>query len=107
MGLFRLAVDTPVKLGGFTYAEGSFFWIVNNISFQYYSLLIFVVCIAVMIGVSYMTQAPSYKKISGLTYSTMTQEDRQQSRASWNMKDVLSSGVVLLFILAAYLYFTG
>jgi SSS family solute:Na+ symporter len=29
MGLFRLSVDTPVKLlGNFTYAEGSFLWIV-------------------------------------------------------------------------------
>src|SRR6476660_275655 len=29
MGLFRLIVDTPVKLGGAAYAEGSFLWIVN------------------------------------------------------------------------------
>ena len=39
LGLFRLAIDTPVKLlDGFTYAEGSFFWVINNIFFQYYSL---------------------------------------------------------------------
>jgi SSS family solute:Na+ symporter len=44
LGAFRLAVDTPVSLrmAGFErgYAEGSFLWIVNNIYFQYYSLLI-------------------------------------------------------------------
>ena len=80
MGLFRLAVDTPVKLmEGFTYDTGSFFWVVNNIFFQYYSLLIFIVCIIVMIAVSYATEEPDYEKISGLTFSTMTSEDKDES----------------------------
>jgi SSS family solute:Na+ symporter len=108
MGLFRLAVDTPVKLiQGFNYDSGSFFWVINNIFFQYYSLLIFIVCIIVMIIVSYSTEAPNYDRISGLTFSTMTQEHREESRSSWDAKDVIGSALVLLLILAAYLYFTG
>ena len=108
MGLFRLAVDSPIKLvKGFQYDQGSFLWIVNNIFFQYYSLLIFIVCVVVMIVVSYMTEVPSYSHITGLTYSTMTDEDRIQSRTSWSIIDVASSLIVLLLIVAAYLYFTG
>ncbi len=110
MGLFRLAVDTPVKLidsfkGG--YEPGSFFWIINNIFFQYYSILIVVTCIAVMIVVSYLTKEPAYEKISGLTFSTMTDEDRRTSRASWNYVEVLASVIVIGLIIACYLYFTG
>ncbi|MGB7296716.1 MAG: sodium:solute symporter [Candidatus Aminicenantales bacterium] len=108
LGLFRLAVDTPVKLSsGFTYAEGSFLWIVNNIFFQYYSLFIFIVSVVVMLVVSYLTEPPSFEKLSGLTYGTVTAEHRKESRASWNAKDVVTSGIVLALILAAYLYFTG
>jgi SSS family solute:Na+ symporter len=108
LGLFRLAVDTPVKLiAGFSYPQGSFLWIVNNIFFQYFSLIIFIVCVIVMIGVSYLTEAPSYEKISGLTYGTVTAEHRRESRASWNKADIISSAIVLALILAAYLYFTG
>ncbi len=108
MGVFRLAVDTPVKLfDGFAYDPGSFLWIVNNIFFQYYSLIIFLVCVAVMIGVSYATEEPEYEQISGLTYATMTSEDRAESRASWTRVDVLASGLVLALIFAAYFYFTG
>jgi SSS family solute:Na+ symporter len=108
LGLFRLAVDTPVKLmSGFTYAEGSFLWIVNNTFFQYYSIVILVVSAAVMYLVSYMTEAPDYQKISGLTYATVTREDQAVSRASWNRTDVIASVAVLVAILAAYLYFTG
>jgi len=111
LGVFRLAVDTPISLRmpGFEhgYPEGSFFWIVNNIYFQYYSLLIFLVSVAVMIGVSYLTKAPDDKQIEGLTYATITEEHRRESRLSWNRADVISSGVVLSLILIAYLYFTG
>ncbi|MBN1154442.1 sodium:solute symporter [candidate division KSB1 bacterium] len=107
MGLFRLAVDTPVKLFHSEYAQGSFLWVINNIFFQYYSLLIFIVCIIVMVVVSHLTNEPSYQKISGLTYSTLTEEHRRESRSSWNIKDVISSGLVLALIIAAYIYFSG
>ncbi len=108
LGLFRLGVDTPVKLfKDFSYAEGSFFWVINNMYFQYYSLVIFLVCIGVMIVVSHLTAPPAYEKIAGLTYGTLTDEDRKSSRASWNKWDVIASVGVLVAILAAYLYFRG
>lgn len=108
LGLFRLGVDTPVKLiKDFSYTEGSFLWIINNMYFQYYSLFIFLVCIGVMIVVSYLTAAPSYDKIKGLTYGTLTDDDRRESRASWNQWDVIASIGVLIAIAAAYLYFRG
>ena len=108
MGLFRLIVDTPVKLTeGFAYSEGSLLWVINNIFFQYYSLVIFLVCVAVMVVVSKLTEEPAYEKISGLTYGTTTDEDRRTSRASWSVRDVVASALVLVLIVAAYLYFTG
>ena len=111
LGAFRLIVDTPValKLSGFEngYSEGSLFWFVNNVYFQYYSLFIFLVSVAVMIGVSYMTEKPPEQQIIDLTYQTMSEDHRKETRASWNRWDLISSGVVLLLILMAYLYFTG
>jgi SSS family solute:Na+ symporter len=108
MGLLRLAIDTPVKLGeGFAYAPGSFLWVMNNIFFQYYSLLIFLVCIVVAIAVSYMTSPPSEAQLNGLTYATTGSEDRERSRASWGRTDAIASAAVLVLILAAYLYFVG
>jgi solute:Na+ symporter, SSS family len=107
MGLFRLIVDTPVKLGGEAYTEGSFLWIVNNTFFQYYSLLITIVCIIVFLVVSYATRPPDYAKISGLTFSTLSAQDRNENRASWNWKDVALSVLLIAFIIAIYMYFTG
>jgi SSS family solute:Na+ symporter len=108
MGIFRLAIDTPAALiENFAYTEGSFLWIISNVFFPYYSLLIFLVCVGVMVGVSYMTEPPPYEKISGLTYGTLTEEDKAKSRASWNWVDVVSTVLVLAMIAAAYVYFTG
>src|SRR5689334_11439369 len=76
LGIFRMIVDTPVTMGiSKGYPEGSFLWIVNNIYFQYFSVLITIVSAIVMIGVSYMTPAPDYKKIESLTFGTATAED--------------------------------
>jgi len=111
LGLFRLAVDTPVALGwaGFEagYGEGSLLWIINNIYFQYFSLFIFVVSAAVMIVVSRLTGEPDADQIRGLTYATTSVEERSESRASWNRRDVIASGIVVLLIVLAYLYFSG
>lgn len=116
MGLVRLAIDTPVKMAWFGrdvndvpigYSEGSLLWIVNNTFFQYYSILILIVCTAVMIAISYLTKAPDYERISGLTFGTLSDEQRQRSRHSWGAWDVIASVAVLVAIVAAYLFFTG
>ena len=79
----------------------------NNIFFQYYSLLITVVCIIVFIVVSYMSKAPDYAKISGLTFSTLTAKDKKESRSTWSAKEVVFSVLLVAIIIAIYLYFTG
>lgn len=108
LGILRLAIDTPVKLvSGFQYEQGSLLWILNNIFFQYYSLLIFLVSLIVMYAVSYATEEPEYEKIKGLTFGTITDEHRRESRASWNAVDVIASIIVVLMILGAYIYFSG
>jgi SSS family solute:Na+ symporter len=111
MGLFRLVVDTPVALGlaGYEsgYPSGSALWIVNNIYFQYYSVLIFVVSALTMIAVSYATAAPSDAQIRGLTFATVTPEQRAETRRSWNRWDLINSAIVLSLIVGAYVYFSG
>ena len=110
LGIFRMMVDTPVTLGvgGFSgYEPGSFLWVVNNIYFQYFSVLITIVSAIVMVTVSYMTPAPDDLKIQSLTFGTATDADRRKTRAGWGWKEVAASGVVLICILGGYLYFRG
>ena len=111
LGIFRMAVDTPVTLGmtGYEngYPAGSFLWIVNNMYFQYFSVLITIVSAIVMLGVSYMTSEPDYGSIASLTFGTATALDKKKTRAGWDRRDVLGSALVLFCILCSYLYFRG
>ncbi len=111
LGIFRMLVDTPVTLGlgGLEngYPHGSFLWIINNIYFQYFSVLITLVSAIVMVVVSYMTAEPNYATLQNLTFATKTTEDKAATRASWDWREVAASGLVLACILGAYLYFRG
>ena len=109
VGFFRMMVDTPVTMsqGKHPYPEGSFLWIVNNINFQYFSILITLISAVVMVVVSYMTEQPNQAQISGLTFATATAEDKAATRASWDWKDVTASCLILACILFAYIYFRG
>jgi SSS family solute:Na+ symporter len=111
IGVFRMLVDTPVtmKLPGFEqgYAKGSFLWAVNNINFQYFSVLITVVAAVVMVAVSFATPAPDYPRIESLTFATASDADRAQTRASWGKREVFASVFILACILGAYIYFSG
>jgi solute:Na+ symporter, SSS family len=111
LGLFRLAVDTPVALGvaGFEggYAEGSALWVINKIYFQYFGVLIAIVSAVTAVAVSLATPAPDYATLGGLTFATATTADSAETRRSWDWRDVMASAVVLSAILGAYLYFRG
>src|SRR6185312_11628694 len=111
LGIFRMIVDTPVALGlsglQHGYTSGSFLWIVNNIYFQYFSVLITMVSAVVMVVVSHLTAEPDDTKIRSLKFETLPAEDKAHTRASWSWKEVAGSAVVLTCILGAYLYFRG
>ncbi|MCC6125345.1 MAG: sodium:solute symporter [Pirellulales bacterium] len=111
LGIFRMLVDTPVtlKVSGFEngYAPGSFLWIVNNIYFQYFSVLITLVSMIVMVAVSYLTREPDYRRIESLTFGTVTAADRAKTRASWGWPEVSATAGILACISGAYLYFRG
>ncbi|WP_146574846.1 sodium:solute symporter [Botrimarina hoheduenensis] len=111
LGLWKLAVDTPVSLGfaGYEsgYTAGSLNYIVNKMYFQYFSLAIFLVSTAVLFFASYATAPPDEAQLAGLTYGSLSESDKQASRASWTTFDLIASGIILSLIAAAYVYFSG
>lgn len=111
LGAIRMAIDTPVTMGlhGFEngYAPGSVLWILNNINFQYFSVIITVVSAVVMVAVSMLTAAPDYGKLHGLTFATTTPEQKAKTREGWTWREVVFSAAILACISFAYLYFRG
>ena len=48
-----------------------------DINFLHYSIVMFIVCALVLIGVSMLFPAPDRKKIAGLTFATVDEKDRK------------------------------
>jgi len=77
-----------------------------NLNFLYFCIFLFLFSIAVMIIVSLLTEKPSEQHISGLTYGTTVAADKAKSRASWNMRDAILSLIVVVIIVAVFIYFS-
>jgi SSS family solute:Na+ symporter len=77
-----------------------------TINFLYFCIYLFLFSVAWMVVVSLLTPKPSEEKIRGLTFATTVAEDRAASRASWNKLDVILSLIVVVFIVAVFVYFS-
>ncbi len=85
-------------------AEGStLIAAISDFSFLYASGVLFAFSVAVVLGVSAMTQPPSEAQTKGLTWQGM---DRDVVRASWSAGDVLATILVLMLTFGLYGYFS-
>ena len=71
----------------------------------HYEIVIFFIIIAFMIIVSMVTPKADPAKIQGLYVGSATAEQKALTRASWNNWDLFFSGVVIVTIIAFYIYF--
>jgi SSS family solute:Na+ symporter len=76
---------------------------IGDFNFLYFSGVLFLIISAVIIALSYTSEAPDQKQIRGLTLSTI---DRKTVRESWDRSDVIATSVILGLVAAIYLYFS-
>jgi SSS family solute:Na+ symporter len=102
LGMGRLAAELCKN-----HLEGTFLHGFATVNFLYFCIILFAASVAIIVIVSLLTSKPSAERLQGLTYSTLSEEDRRENRASWNKWDVINSCVVIATILAVYCYFSG
>jgi solute:Na+ symporter, SSS family len=100
IGMVRIILElNRAHLSGFLYDFAT-------LNFLYFCISLFIFSIVLMVVVSLLSEKPSEKQLHGLTFATTVAEDRAASRASWTKADVILSLFVLVFIIAAFLYFS-
>ncbi|HVT86277.1 MAG TPA: sodium:solute symporter [Chitinophagaceae bacterium] len=77
-----------------------------TINFLYFCIYLFLFSIVLMIIVSLLTPKPDDEHIKGLTFATTVAEDRAASRASWNTRDVILSLIIVVIVVAVFIYFS-
>ncbi|NNF33335.1 MAG: sodium/solute symporter [Saprospiraceae bacterium] len=102
MGTLRIIAELSVAEGG-----SGFIHTFATINFAHMAIFMFLACLVVCISVSLMTAAPSEKQIAGLTFGTLTAEQKQSAKNSYSKWDILASVALLIVIIAILSYFTG
>jgi SSS family solute:Na+ symporter len=89
-----------------------------RMNFLHFAAVMFVVCVAVVVGVSLATPAPAPRKVAGLTFATVDQAvdmgDMPQSVAAipmapespaWRCRNMVLSGLLAVTIVSLWIYF--
>jgi len=79
---------------------------IANFNFLFFAPLLFAFCVVLLVVISLLTEVPSDEKIKGLCFSSLTDEDRKASRASWNHWDVIHTCIIVAFIIGVMIYFS-
>jgi len=78
----------------------------GEMNFLYFSVLLFAITVTAIVIASLVTSSPSAEKVSGLTYHSLTADDRKELRESWNAFDVIMTVVILAIVVGIYVYFS-
>lgn len=103
LGMAKLTIEAVASARGIT--EGPLAAIAQ-FNFLYYSGVLLLISVGIIIGLSLLTSAPAEEKTRGITWAGLSGEDRAAIRASWNRWDVLATAGVLGLVVGMYLYFS-
>jgi SSS family solute:Na+ symporter len=86
---------------------GSVLFILASTNFLSFAAWFFLFCVILCLLVSWLTPAPSAEQIQGLTFGTLSEEQRQANRASYNFWDIAFSLIVIAIVAYVMISFTG
>lgn len=78
-----------------------------SVNFAHMAIVMFVFSVILCVSVSLATTPPVYDNIKGLSFGTLTAEDREMNRNSYDTIDVVLSVLLVLIVIGILLYFTG
>jgi SSS family solute:Na+ symporter len=102
LGMMRLGF---VVFGSQLSETSIFYKIFLAPNWLHYEIVIFFITIILMIVISAVTPKPDPVAIRGLYFGSATAEGKAITRASWNNWDLFFSGLIIVVIIAFYIYF--
>ncbi len=114
--LFGLIMATLRIIAELTYLDGDgrliegasgFFATFAQINFAHMAIFMFIACLVVCIGVSLATAPPAYAQIKGLTFGTLSAEQKASAKNSFSRWDVMASVALVIVIIGILTYFRG
>ena len=85
----------------------SYMFVFATINFSHMAILMFIFSILLCVGVTLSTTEPEYSKIVGLSFGTLTKEQRIENKNSYETIDIVLSVTLVIIVVAILSYFTG
>ncbi len=102
LGMLRLVINIfkeHVEVGGIIHQ----YFIATN--WLHYTIFLFFLTILLIVLISLFTEKPKPEQIRSLTYGAASDEEKMETRKSWNKWDVIHSVIIVGIIAAFYIYF--
>ncbi len=78
-----------------------------NINFAHLAIYLFILYVVVGVIVSLITKPPTEDSIRGLTFGTLTDEQKVSARNSYTILDIIASLFLILSVIGVMMYFVG
>jgi len=78
-----------------------------TINFAHMAIFMFILSVVICISVSLATDPPNYQAISGLSFGTLSDEDRRINKESIDKIDIVLSVFLVAMVVAVLAYFVG
>jgi len=88
-------------------AEGSLLHTLATVNFLTFGAYFFLLSIFILVGVSLITPAQSEDQVRGLTFGTLTEEQKAANKNSYNWVDVVTSLLIVGVVIYIMTTFTG
>ncbi|WP_422108084.1 sodium:solute symporter [Winogradskyella sp.] len=98
-----LRITAEINIDGLTGIAYSF----ASINFAHMAIFMFVFSVMVCITVSLASTAPDYTTIRGLAFGTLSEEQKLETKRSYDTIDVILSVLLVIVIISILTYFTG
>ena len=105
IGMTRLGAKVYYTTAGADAGDSLFKFIFFDTNWLFFCGWMLLTCIAIVVIVSLLTEAPDPARIQGLYFGSATPEQKAATRASWNHWDVIHSLIILGITAAFYIYF--
>ncbi|RDY60056.1 sodium:solute symporter [Flagellimonas nanhaiensis] len=97
---FQPQIAAGAELSNFLYQFAT-------INFAHMAIFMFIFSVVLCVSVSLATAEPDYATIKGLSFGTLTAEDRAATKGSYSTIDVVLSVLLVVIVIAILSYFTG
>ncbi|MDC6386735.1 Na+/glucose cotransporter [Flagellimonas taeanensis] len=78
-----------------------------TVNFAHMAIFMFIFSVVLCVSVSLATTPPDYVTIKGLSFGTLSAEDKAATKGSYSKVDVVLSVLLVIIVIAILSYFTG